>query len=115
MLMLLALCLPMTSCGDDDDGGAPSAGNVTVRNNSSSSLYSFTFVFLNDDDETVSQFNCGTILQGKTAVTEIPAGATKYWFGAVIGNYVVMSANYNISTKVVEITDNTYWPYVTEN
>lgn len=101
MLMLLTLCVPMTSCSDNED--EPAYGTLTVVNESTYSLPRFTIHFINNDWEEVSARDFGTFEPGDTQKMEIPAGATKYYFGTYMSGTWYFSANYTVSTKYVEL------------
>lgn len=60
------------------------------------SFYSFTLVFKNRNDETLSTKDCGTIANGEQASAKIPTGCTYFYFGFYIGNYIIISPNYYI-------------------
>lgn len=102
MLMLLTLCVPMTSCSDDEDD-EPAYGTLTVINNSTYSLSRFTIHFVNDDLEEISSRDFGTFEPGDTEKMEIPAGATKYYFGTYISYNWYFSAYYKVNIKRIEL------------
>ena len=118
MLMLLAFCLPMTSCGDDDDEPTPvlpsNPGSVstgiTVENGSSNTLGSFTVIFTTEGAaELISARDFGTLYPNSSINAEIPTGAEEYYFMTKVNGEYYYSASYKVSTTYVKLTNQTIW------
>ena len=109
MMMVAMVSVGFTSCSDDDKEEAlpviPQTNKVTVKNNSTYSLYRFRVVFVNSRMEEIDDKDFGTREPGKSISCEIPTGATEYYM-ATYQNYTwFFSPNYEVSYKNISLTN----------
>ncbi len=108
VMLVVGTMATFSSCSKDDDDDTPdtpqepviTSTNVTVVNNTGTYTFrSFTFVFKNRNDETISQKDCGTIGNNDRTSAKIPTGCSYFYFGFYIGSYLVVSPNYYIDDQ----------------
>lgn len=110
VILISLFSISFVSCSDDDDDDNTSKSSTIIVTNKtgSYSFYSFTFVFKNRNDETISTKECGTILNNDKATGTLPAGCSYYYFGFYVGSYMVISPNYYVEDSGTRKIDVTY-------
>ncbi len=103
LLAILTLSLGFASCSEDEE----SYPELTITNNSTYTLNRFRVIFVNEDLETMSDVDYGTLYPNETiSDIVIPTGATKYYM-ATYQDQWFFSPYYSVSIRKLKLDNST--------
>lgn len=106
LLVLITLSAGfVSSCDEDNDEDYPT---LTVTNASTYTLPRFRVVFVNDDLETLSDIDYGTLYPNESVSNIIiPAGASKYYMATYLSGEWFFSPYYSTSIRKLKLDNST--------
>lgn len=103
LMMVLAMGLTFSSCGDDDDDDK--GVTITIQNNSTYDLPRFRVVFLNNRDEQLTDRDFGTLSPGDKIKADVPTGAVEFYMATYLNGNWYFSPNYSTSYRNLKLSN----------